>query len=217
MEVLPGFVDDFEVVIVDDGSRDGTGEQGRALAAENPRVRYVRHEANRGYGEAVRTGMLSATKEAIFFTDGDQQFDLADLGTLWPLLAERDVVVGYRIHRADPPHRLLIAFTYNRVLRLLFGLRTRDVDCAFKLFRAEVARQVSPQSGGAFFSAEFLLRAQHQGFRVGEVGVHHYPRKLGKPKGATIAVILRTFREMFALRRRLGRSTPRETSAADES
>jgi hypothetical protein len=112
-----------------------------------------------------------------------------------------DVVVGYRIKRADPPHRLFIAWTYNHLLRVVFGLRVHDVDCAFKLIRREVAEVVDPDAGGAFFSAEFLLRARHLGFTVTEVGVHHYRRVLGKPKGATPAVIFRTIREMLALRR----------------
>ncbi|HEV3232261.1 MAG TPA: glycosyltransferase family 2 protein [Candidatus Dormibacteraeota bacterium] len=203
LAVLPRFAADFEVVIVDDGSRDGTEAEARALVEADPRVRYVRHETNRGYGEAIRSGLKAATKAAVCYTDGDQQFDLDDLDRLWPLLAEADLVAGYRIRRADPPHRRFIAFTYNRLLRLLFGLRTRDVDCAFKLLRAEVAGEIDPASGGAFFSAEFLLRAKHRGHLIREVGVRHFPRRLGKPKGATPAVILRTFREMFALRRQL--------------
>ena len=199
LEALPGFAPEIEVIIVDDGSRDGTEEEGRRLQDQHPGVRYVRHETNRGYGEALRTGLREATGDVVFWTDGDQQFDLRELDRLWPLLKGFDVVAGYRIKRADPAHRLFIAWTYNRVLRLLFGLRTRDVDCAFKVVKRAVAESVSPRSGGAFFSAEFLLRARQAGYRVAEVGVDHYPRTVGSPKGATPAVILRTFREMFAL------------------
>jgi glycosyltransferase involved in cell wall biosynthesis len=203
LEVLPRFTSEYEVIIVDDGSNDRTEAEGRALAGSRPYVSYLRHPTNRGYGEALRTGLHAAHNEAVLFTDGDRQFDLADLALLWPLLAEADVVVGYRIRRADPWHRLFIARVYHLVLRLLFGLRLRDVDCAFKLMRREVATSVDPHSGGAFFSAEFLLRARHQGFVIQEVGVNHFPRVAGTPKGATPAVILRTFREMFALRRQL--------------
>ncbi len=135
----------------------------------------------------------------VLWTDGDQQFDLKELERLWPKLASADLVAGYRIKRADPAHRLFIAWTYNTLLRIVFGLRTRDVDCAFKLARRPVLDAVDPVSGGAFFSAELLLRARQAGFTVAEVGVNHYPRTLGSPKGATPAVILRTFREMFAL------------------
>jgi glycosyltransferase involved in cell wall biosynthesis len=203
LEVLPGFVPQFDIVIVDDGSGDGTEAEARALEAKHPEVRYVRHAVNRGYGEALRSGFKASRGEVAFYTDGDQQFDLAELRQAWPVLAGADVVAGYRIKRADPPHRLFIAWTYNHLIRVLFSLRMHDVDCAFKLVRREVIKAVEPTSGGAFFSAEFLLRAQHQGFRVVEVGVHHYPRTVGKPKGATPRVILRTVRDMLALRRLL--------------
>jgi len=204
-QVLPRLTRTYEVVIVDDGSIDGTEAEGRALAERFPEVRYVRHPVNRGYGEALRTGLREARHDAVFYTDGDQQFDLQEVEGVWPLLRGADIVAGFRRKRADPAHRLFIAWTYRQVLRLLFGLNVRDVDCAFKVMRATVARRVEPKSGGAFFSAEFLLRARHLGYSIAEVGVTHYPRKLGKPKGATPAVILRTFREMFALRRELSR------------
>jgi glycosyltransferase involved in cell wall biosynthesis len=203
LEVLPKFTADFDVVIVDDGSRDGTEEEGRRLAARHPEVSYLRHPDNRGYGEAIRSGLNSLRGEVAFYTDGDQQFDLAELSRAWPLLAAADIVAGYRIKRADPAHRLFIAWSYNRLIRMLFGLRVHDVDCAFKLIRREVVEAVEPTSGGAFFSAEFLLRADHLGFRVVEVGVNHYPRTVGKAKGATPAVILRTMKDMFRLRLRL--------------
>jgi glycosyltransferase involved in cell wall biosynthesis len=199
LRVLPRFAPELEVIIVDDGSRDGTEEEGARLAAANPQVRYIRHETNRGYGEALRTGITVATGEVVFWTDGDRQFDLGELERLWPELARHDLVVGYRIKRADPAHRLFIARTYNTVLRMLFGLRTRDVDCAFKLVKRSVLDRVRPVSGGAFFSAELLLRARQAGFSLVEVGVNHYPRRVGSAKGATPAVILRPFREMGAL------------------
>jgi glycosyltransferase involved in cell wall biosynthesis len=199
LEVMPGYAVRLEVIIVDDGSSDGTQAEAESLAASIPEVRYLRHERNLGYGEALRTGLAAATGDYVFYTDGDRQFDLAELERLWQKLGDADVVAGYRVRRADPVHRLFIARTYNTILRVLFGLRMRDVDCAFKLIKAEVSRSVRPNSGGAFFSAEFLLRARRAGFRVVEVGVNHYPRTVGRPKGATPAVILRTFREMFQL------------------
>jgi glycosyltransferase involved in cell wall biosynthesis len=216
LEVLPEIAPSFEVIIVDDGSRDGTAVEAERLATDNEQVRYVGHATNRGYGEALRSGFHAARMEAVAYTDGDRQFDIAELSQLWPLLAGADVVAGYRLKRADPVHRRFIAWTYHRLLRLLFGLRVHDVDCGFKLMRSEVARAVEPRSGGAFFSAEFLLRAQHRGFRVAEVGVTHYPRAWGRPKGATPAVVLRTVREMLALRstlRREGRASPVDPEA----
>jgi glycosyltransferase involved in cell wall biosynthesis len=200
LQVLPQVTTDFDIVIVDDGSRDGTEHEGRELAARHPQVSYLRHQGNRGYGEAIRSGLKSLRGQVAFYTDGDQQFDLAELSRAWPLLAGADIVAGYRIKRADPTHRLFIAWSYNRLIRLLFGLRMHDVDCAFKLIRREVVEAVDPDSGGAFFSAEFLLRAHHLGFRVVEIGVNHYPRTVGKPKGATPRVILRTMRDMLRLR-----------------
>lgn len=203
LEVLPRFTDDFDIVIVDDGSHDGTEAEGRGLADRHPRVSYLRHQGNRGYGEAIRSGLRSLRGEVAFYTDGDQQFDLAELDRAWPLMSGADIVAGYRIKRADPAHRLFIAWSYNRLIRVLFGLRMHDVDCAFKLIRREVVEVVDPTSGGAFFSAEFLLRAHHLGFRVVEIGVNHYPRTVGKPKGATPRVILRTMKDMVRLRLRL--------------
>lgn len=203
IRTLEPYAERLQVVIVDDGSRDGTHAVGERLAAENPTVTYVRHETNRGYGEALRSGLRASTGDVVFFSDGDRQFDLAEISRLWDRLDDADLVVGYRIKRADPPHRLVIAETYNRILRRVFGIRIRDVDCAFKLMTAEVAKAVQPKSGGAFFSAEFVLRANALGYRVAEVGVTHLPRTSGTSKGATPAVILRTFREMFALRRAL--------------
>lgn len=204
LKVLPRFVGRFEVVIVDDGSTDGTAAEADALAAAHPEVRVEHHPVNRGYGEAIRTGIHSGDGDVVAYTDGDQQFDLGELSLLWPLIDGADVVIGYRIKRADPPHRLFIAWTYNHLLRVVFGLRVHDVDCAFKLIRREVADAVDPNAGGAFFSAEFILRARHLGFRVVEVGVHHFPRLMGRSKGATPTVILRTVREMLALRRQFG-------------
>ena len=203
LAVLPRFATKFDIVIVDDGSRDGTEGEGRSLAERHVQVKYHRHATNRGYGEALRSGLRALQGDVAFYTDGDQQFDLGELSQAWPLLAGADVVAGYRIKRADPAHRLFIAWTYNRLIRVMFGLRMHDVDCAFKLIRREVVESVDPESGGAFFSAEFLLRAHHQGFRVVEVGVHHYPRTVGKSKGATPRVILRTMKDMGALRQRL--------------
>jgi glycosyltransferase involved in cell wall biosynthesis len=203
LEVLPSFSQRFQILIVDDGSVDGTRAEADALAAAHPQVHVEHHEVNRGYGEALRTGIRATRSDAVVYTDGDRQFDLAELSLLWPRLDEADVVVGYRIKRADAWHRLLVAWTFSRLLRAMFGLRVRDVDCAFKLIRREVADAVNPDAGGAFFSAEFLLRARHLGFTIVEVGVHHYPRRVGRSKGATPKVILRTIREMLALRRRL--------------
>lgn len=206
LAVLPRFTDDLEVIVVDDGSTDGTGEIAGRIASEDARVRVVHHRPNRGYGGAVRSGLASATKEHVFFTDSDLQFDLADLERLLPALDRADVVVGYRARRADPPRRLFIAAVYNTLIRVLFAAPFRDVDCAFKLFRRSVFERVPLErvrSNSAFFSPELLLVLRASGVSIEQVGVRHFPRRAGEEKGATVRVIARTIRDLLRLRLRL--------------
>lgn len=203
---LPRFAEDLEIIVIDDGSRDRTGEIADRLAGEDPRVRAVHHDPNRGYGGAVRSGLNSATKRFVFFTDGDLQFDLDDLERLVPRLERADVVVGYRQKRADPPKRLFIAWVYNTLIRIMFLAPFRDVDCAFKLFDREVFTRVPlsrVRSNGAFFSPELLLVLRASGERIEQVGVRHFPRRFGEEKGATIKVVLRAIRDLLRLRLRL--------------
>ncbi|HUG55689.1 MAG TPA: glycosyltransferase family 2 protein [Candidatus Limnocylindrales bacterium] len=212
LEVLPRFADAFDVVVVDDGSRDRTGEIADSLAAKHPEVRVIHHPKNRGYGGAVRSGLASARRPFVFYTDGDRQFDLNDLGRLVAALEDADAVVGYRLKRRDPFRRLVIAWVYNRLIRLLFGGGWRDVDCAFKLFRTEVFTRVPLElvrSNGAFFSPELLIVLRARGARVRQVGVPHYPRTLGEEKGATPRVVLRAIRDLLLLRWRLSRTQPK--------
>ena len=206
LTTLPRFADRFEIVIVDDGSRDRTGELADRLAAADPRVRVVHHRPNRGYGGAVRSGLESARLPYVFFTDGDRQFQLADLGLLLGEIDGADAVVGYRAKRMDPPRRLFIAWVYKQVIRVLFGGGFRDVDCAYKLFRTEIFQRAplaDVRSNGAFFSAELLLRLRLSGLRVREVAIPHYPRVAGLAAGAAPKVVLRTLRDMALLRVRL--------------
>ena len=206
LSVLPRFTTDLEVVVVDDGSTDATGAIADRLAAEDPRVRVVHHKPNRGYGGAIRSGLMSATKPYVFFTDGDRQFRLDDLDRLVPLLDRADVVVGYRIKRADPAKRRFIAWVYNRLIRILFFAPFRDVDCAFKLFTRDVFERVPlsrVRSNGAFFSPELLLVLRAGGVRIAQVGVRHFPRARGEEKGATLRVVTRAMRDLLLLRLRL--------------
>lgn len=207
LAVLPRFADELEVTVVDDGSRDRTGEIADALAARHPNVRVVHQRPNRGYGAAVRSGLAAGTKPYLFFTDGDRQFDLADLALLIDALDQRtDLAIGYRLKRSDPLRRLVIGLVYNAVISLLFGGGFRDVDCGFKLFRREVFERVplaSVRSNGAFFSAELLVRCRAAGLRIAQVGVRHYPRTAGAPKGAAPKVILKAIRDLLVLRARL--------------
>ena len=191
---------DYEVIVVDDGSRDGTATVVEDLARSDPHVRLVRHERNRGYGAALRSGFAAAAKRLVFFSDADGQFDLEELPKLLALLPKAPVVVGYRIKRNDPPHRLFIAKTYNLIVRAVFGLRVRDIDCAFKLFTRSELSKVGLESNGAFISSELLIKLRRAGVTIVEVGVHHYPRTTGYSKGASVGVILKTIRDIIRLR-----------------
>ncbi|HKW45436.1 MAG TPA: glycosyltransferase family 2 protein [Candidatus Eremiobacteraceae bacterium] len=192
--------DDLEVIVVDDGSADRTAAIVEKLSAADPRVRLVRHERNRGYGAALRTGFASARKELVFFSDADGQFDLRELPGSLAMLAQAPVVAGYRIKRNDPPHRLFIARTYKLIIRLVFGLRIRDIDCAFKLFRRDVFDGLTLESNGAFISSELLIKLSRRGVPIAERGVNHYPRTTGYSKGAGVGVILKTIKDILRLR-----------------
>ncbi len=202
-EVLPRFTDDHEIIVVNDGSADGTGRVADGLAAADPRVRVVHHPVNRGYGGALKSGFAASRKEYVFFTDGDGQFDVAEIERLLPFVPEHDVVVGYRLERAEGGLRKLNAEMWNRLVRLLFHVPVRDVDCAFKLFKRRVFDRVHLEAEGALISTEMLARSVRAGFRVTEVGVHHFERRHGKPTGANPLVIARAFYELFKLRRRI--------------
>jgi glycosyltransferase involved in cell wall biosynthesis len=207
LEALPALAERFEVIAVNDGSRDATGEIADRLAAAHPGVvRVVHHPTNLGYGAALRSGFRAASHELVCFTDGDRQFRVADLGRLTARLAgpdAPDVVAGYRIRRADPPIRILYARLYKLANRVWFGLRVRDVDCACKLFRREALAGVRVESGGAFFSAELLIKLRASGRTIVEVGVPHYPRTAGSPTGAKPSVIWRAVKDFWGLRLRM--------------
>jgi glycosyltransferase involved in cell wall biosynthesis len=205
LETLPGLAETFEIVIVDDGSRDDTPRIADELAAAQPQVRAVHHHTNLGYGAAIRSGFAAARYANIAFTDGDRQFRVVDLGRLIERLQAGDVeaVVGYRIRRADPLVRTVYARLYRLANRIFFGLAVRDVDCACKLFSRRSLEGVNVESGGAFLSAELLIKLRARGRRLAEVGVPHYPRTAGSPTGAKPSVVLRAVRDFWLLRLRL--------------
>ena len=204
---LPTLADEFEIVIVNDGSRDATGRIADELTAANPGiVRAVHHPTNLGYGAALRSGFRAAAFDHVGFTDGDRQFKVADLGRLVDRMAESDApdaVVGYRIKRADPLVRTVYARLYRLANRIFFGLRVRDVDCACKLFRRAALEGIAVESGGAFFSAELLIKLEAAGRSVAEVGVPHYARTAGSPTGAKPTVVVRAVRDFWLLRLRM--------------
>jgi glycosyltransferase involved in cell wall biosynthesis len=206
LETLALLADEFEIIAVDDGSRDATPQIADRLAAEHGQVRAVHHAVNLGYGAAVRSGLRAARFDLVAFSDGDRQFKVADLARLLERLAssgQPDVVVGYRLKRADPFIRTAYARAYRLALNVFFRLGVRDVDCAFKLFRREALQGIRLESGGAFMSAELLIKLKQRGRTIAEVGVPHYPRTAGSPTGAKPSVIFRAMRDFWRLRIRL--------------
>ena len=197
---LPSVSDDFEIIIVNDGSRDRTGEIAQRLADDDSRIRAIHHETNKGYGAALRSGFAAASRELVFYTDGDGQFDIRELSALLPLTQRYDIVSGYRISRRDNVLRRLNAFLWGKLAQALLRFRCRDVDCAFKLYRRSIFDEIDLQSSGALIDAEILARATRTGCTIGEVPVHHRPRVAGQQTGGRITVILRAVRELIELR-----------------
>ena len=180
-QILPELVESYELILVDDGSTDGTREVAMELVeAQYPTVRLAVHEQNRGYGAALRTGFAHANGDLVFYTDSDNQFDLGDLEHFLPLMDEWDLIVGFRVYRYDTVVRSMLSWIYNRIVRVLFRVRVRDVDCAFKLFRREVLEKITIESDDFFVDAELVAKARKWNFRLLEKGVRHYPRVAGE-------------------------------------
>ncbi len=219
LAALPGIAERFEIIVVDDGSRDATPSIADRLVAAHPDVvRAVHHPTNLGYGAALRSGFRAARLELVCFTDGDRQFRVADLGRLTARLGQADrpdVVVGYRIKRADPPIRTIYARLYKLANRVWFGLPARDVDCACKLFRRTALEGIRVESEGAFFSAELLIKLRAAGRSLAEVGVEHYPRTAGSPTGAKPSVIWRAVKDFWGLRLRMWANRARAMRRGD--
>ena len=194
---------DFEVIIVDDGSGDSTGTIADELAGGNDRVKVVHHRTNLGYGAALQSGFKASTKELVFYTDGDGQFDIKEMPGLLDLMEQCDIVSCYRLNRQDNLVRKINAWCWTKLVCLLFGMRIRDIDCAFKLYKREIFDNIKLVSTGALIDAEILARAVRQGYRVEQRGVHHYPRTAGAQTGANFRVILRAFKELFRLWRQI--------------
>lgn len=205
---------DYEIILVNDGSRDRTGEIGRDLAARVPNFRLVEHHPNRGYGGALKAGFAAATKEWIAFVPADKQFVFAEIDRFLARADGADIVCGYRADRQDNAARRLNAWGWNTLVRLLFGTLCRDIDCGFKLFRREVLAHVPIESDGAMIDTEFLAGANARGFGIVEVPVTHLPRVGGEATGANLRVIARAFRDLARFRRRLSRELRQEKQTA---
>lgn len=193
---LVRMVEDFEIIVVDDGSRDETARIVKAVSAYEPRVKLISHQCNQGYGAALSTGFSKAGKQYTMYMDADGQFDLRDLNSMLPLLSSYDGVFGYRINRQDSWMRKLNAWGWNTIIRFVFGLRIKDIDCAFKIFRTEYFQNVTLEARGALLSTEVVYKFIRAGYSYTEVGVKHLPRKGGKSTGANLGVIARAFKEL---------------------
>jgi glycosyltransferase involved in cell wall biosynthesis len=204
---LAAVVDDYEIIVVDDGSADDTAGATRRAMQGNPHVRLVQHPVNKGFGAAVLTGFTSAEKEWIFYTDADRQFVLAELAKFVPFMDKADLIAGYRAPRRDPFLRVLYGKGWSMLCTLVFGYTVRDVDCGFKLLRREIIQKLAPAitSRGATFSIEWLVRAKRAGYRFAELPVTHRPRVAGSQTGAKLRVITRAFRELLRVRLQLWR------------
>jgi glycosyltransferase involved in cell wall biosynthesis len=194
---------DHEIIVVDDGSSDATALIAAQLAERDRRVRVIVHTRNRGYGDAVRTGIAAARMPWVLLTDADLQFDLSELEDFLPVAAHADIVVGWRIARRDPLNRRLNASAWNWLVRRMFHLPVRDVDCAFKLVRRDLLEQFALEATGAMISTELVVKCLAAGGRLEEIGVHHRPRVAGEQSGASPRVVVRAFYELALLRRRL--------------
>ncbi len=190
---------DFEIIIVDDGSSDSTGRIAEKIANRNSRVKIVHHQRNLGYGAALKSGFKAAAKELVFYTDGDGQFDVSELPPLLPLIKQYDIVSCYRLNRQDNLMRKINGWCWTKLVCLLFGMKIRDIDCAFKLYKREIFDNIELSSCGALIDAEILARAVRAGYRITQKGVHHYPRTAGAQTGANLKVILRAFKELLML------------------
>ena len=200
LTVLEKLNADFEVIIVNDGSSDRTGQIADEIAGQKDRVKVVHHRTNLGYGAALQSGFKEATKELVFYTDGDGQFDINEMPPLLRLMEHYDIVSCYRLNRQDNLIRKINGWCWTKLVCLMFGMKIRDIDCAFKLYRREIFDNIKVVSTGALIDAEILARAVRKGYRVTQQGIHHYPRTAGAQTGANLRVILRAFKELLKLR-----------------
>jgi glycosyltransferase involved in cell wall biosynthesis len=201
IKVAATLTDDFEVIVINDCSEDDTAKILDELARIYPdRVRIVHHDTNRGYGGALRTGFATATKDFVFYTDGDAQYDPAEMTLLWEKMsADVDWVNGWKISRSDPLHRIIIGRLYHHIVKLLFGLKVRDVDCDFRLMRRRIFEVVRLEKNSGVICLEMMKKFQDAGFRVAEHPVHHYHRAYGKSQFFNFPRIYRTVIDVMKL------------------
>ncbi len=197
IEAAGAWTPDYEVIVVNDGSKDRTQTIVETIGSAHPQVRLINHETNQGYGAALVSGFEACTKSLVFFMDSDGQFDIHDLKRFFPLIDTFDAVLGYRIERKDTWMRKLNARGWKLLVQWVFGLHVRDIDCAFKLYRGQFFRDFRLETRGAMINTEILYKFTRAGYTYTQLGVRHYPRHGGKATGARPSVILRAFKEMF--------------------
>lgn len=212
LAVLPRYTAAFEIIIVNDGSRDRTPPIVDRLAREDDRIHPVHHPRNRGYGGALKSGFMASTNDYVMFMDADRQFDIADIRLLSPFVPLFDVVAGFRMERSDPIHRRINAEIFNIAVRVLFGVHLRDLDCAFKVFRGDLLRSLELTSSGALINAEIQAKLRRQGATLVQIGVPHHRRVAGQATGGSVRVILKAMRETVILWIRMHRYQPPESS-----
>lgn len=204
LKVLKEVAFEYEIIIVDDGSTDGTGKEAAKIARGNPKVFVVTHKPNRGYGGALKSGFKKSRYPWVAFTDADGQFKFEEIRKFLPLTEQADLILGYRIKRADSFIRRFYTFGWSAIARLLLGLRAKDYSCGFKLIKKEVFEKVQPLVGEEKVTQiELLVKARRLGFKFAEVGVNHYPREFGRQTGANIKVVIKSVLDLVGLWRKL--------------
>lgn len=198
-------VKDYELIVVNDGSKDKTLDVLEDLKKKYPKLKIVNHVKNKGYGEALKSGFAASRFDLIAYIDSDGQFDFSEISKFLDKIQDADIVVGYRINRQDPLLRKFNGWGWTMMNNLLFGLNVRDIDCAFKLLRKDVIESIPKLESerGGMISPELLAKAKKKGFKIVEVGVHHYPRTAGHPTGGNLKVIINSFKDLFKLRLKL--------------
>ncbi|MDP2860738.1 MAG: glycosyltransferase family 2 protein [bacterium] len=199
--VLEKIAGKYEIIIVNDGSRDRTGEIGKNLAKKNPSIKIITHKTNKGYGEALKTGFYNSRYAWICCVDADGQFDFSEITKLWEKAKNASVIIGYRLDRKDSLIRKINGFGWTLLANILLGIGVRDVDCSFKLVKKEVIEKIPKleSTRGGMISPELLGKAKKSRFKIAEVGVGHFPRTAGRQTGANLRVIFRSFIDLFRL------------------
>lgn len=198
LPVLKEVSDDFEIIIIDNASKDNTRKIADKLASKFPQIRVIHHEHNREYGGALKSGFQNAGKEFVVYTDSDNQYDFANFKDMVPLILKYDIVSGYRVQRHDRKYRVFQSKIFNWVINLLFGLGVKDINCSFKVYRRKVLDDIEITSSSAFIDAEMLIKARHKGYSIFDVPVEHFPRLAGQSTGAKPHVVFLTLKEIIS-------------------